>query len=158
MPPDFPEVRRITRDAYLRAEHAHVWVAEAAWKVVAAVTLAFAVQPYSEIAAEDELEFRMLAVDPAHQGGGVGRAVVGKVVDHARQLPGIEAISITSATFMERAHGLYRSLGFRRAPERDWSCRAKTCFSDCSGLGCRRWSCPGCPPGGVAAAAHRRGV
>ncbi|WP_457966099.1 GNAT family N-acetyltransferase [Arthrobacter sp. D1-29] len=139
-PSDFPEVRRITRDAYLRAghfaadhpymsvledvehraEHAQVWVAEAAGRVVAAVTLAFAGQPYSEIAAEGELEFRMLAVDPACQGGGVGRAVVGKVVEHARQLPGIGAISITSATFMERAHGLYESLGFRRVPERDW--------------------------------------
>jgi GNAT superfamily N-acetyltransferase len=95
-PSDFPEVRRITQDAYLqaghftadhpymsvledvehRAEHAQVWVAEAAGKVVAAVTLTFAGQPYSEIARDGELEFRMLAVDPAHQGGGVGRAVV----------------------------------------------------------------------------------
>ena len=140
VPADFPEVRRITREAYLRAghfaadhpymgviedvehraEHAQVWVAEAAGKVVAAVTLTFAGQPYSEIAQDGELEFRMLAVDPAHQGGGVGRAVVRQIVEHARQLPGIEAISITSATFMERAHSLYRSLGFRRAPERDW--------------------------------------
>jgi ribosomal protein S18 acetylase RimI-like enzyme len=139
-PSDFPEVRRITRDAYLRAghfaadhpymgvladvehraAHAEVWVAEAAGKVVAAVTLTFAGQPYSEIAQDGELEFRMLAVDPRHQGGGVGRAVVRAIVDHARQLPGIGAISITSATFMERAHALYRSMGFRRAPERDW--------------------------------------
>lgn len=137
---DFPEVRRITRDAYLRAghfaadhpymsvledvehraEHAQVWVAESAGKVVAAVTLTFAGQPYSEIAQDGELEFRMLAVDPPHQGGGVGRAVVREILGHARQLPGIEAISITSATFMERAHALYRSLGFRRAPNRDW--------------------------------------
>ena len=140
VPADFPEVRRITRDAYLRAghfaadhpymgllenvehraEHAQVWVAESAGKVVAAVTLTFAGEPYSEIARDGELEFRMLAVDPAHQGGGVGRAVVRKIVEYARQLPGIEAISITSATFMDRAHALYRSLGFRRAPERDW--------------------------------------
>ncbi|VXC56290.1 GNAT family N-acetyltransferase [Arthrobacter sp. 9AX] len=139
-PSDFPDVRRITRDAYLkaghfsadhpymgvledvehRAEHAQVWVAESAGRVVAAVTLTFAGQPYSEIAADAELEFRMLAVDPSFQGGGVGRTVVGQVVEHARQLPGIEAISITSATFMERAHALYESVGFRRAPERDW--------------------------------------
>ncbi|MGN7150405.1 GNAT family N-acetyltransferase [Arthrobacter sp. SAFR-179] len=139
-PSDFSEVRRITRDAYLRAghfaadhpymgvledvehraAHAQVWVAEAAGKVVAAVTLTFTGQPYSEIARDGELEFRMLAVDPAHQGGGLGRAVVRAIVEHARQLPGIAAISITSATFMERAHALYRSLGFRRAPERDW--------------------------------------
>ncbi|MFF2317534.1 GNAT family N-acetyltransferase [Arthrobacter sp. NPDC058097] len=139
-PVAFPEVRRITRDAYLRAghfaadhpymgvledvehraSHAQVWVAEAAGKVVAAVTLTFAGQPYSEIARDGELEFRMLAVDPSHQSGGVDRAVVQEIIKHARQLPGIEAISITSAPFMERAHALYESLGFRRAPERDW--------------------------------------
>jgi ribosomal protein S18 acetylase RimI-like enzyme len=139
-PADFPKVQRITREAYLlaghfaedhpymsvleevehRAEHAEVWVAEAAGKVVAAVTLTFAGQPYSEIAQDGELEFRMLAVDPSHQGSGVGRAVVRDIIGHARQLPGIEAISITSATFMERAHALYRSLGFQRAQERDW--------------------------------------
>lgn len=101
---DFREVRRITRDAYVRAghfpadhpymsvledvehraEHAQVWVAEAAGKVVAAVTLTFAGQPYSEIARDGELEFRMLAVDPACQGVGVGRAMVREVVEHAR--------------------------------------------------------------------------
>lgn len=140
VPADFPEVRRITRDAYLRAghfaadhpymsvledvehraEHDQVWVAEATGRVVAAVTLTFAGQPYSEIARDGELEFRMLAVDPAHQGSGVGRAMVREIVELGRQLPGIDSISITSATFMERAHGLYESLGFRRAPERDW--------------------------------------
>lgn len=140
VPVDFPEVRRITRDAYLRAghfaadhpymgvledvehraEHAQVWVAEVAGKVVAAVTLTFAGEPYSEIARDGELEFRMLAVDPEYQGEGVGRAVACEIVEHARQLPGISAISITSATFMERAHNLYDSLGFRRTPERDW--------------------------------------
>ncbi len=140
VPADFLEVRRITRDAYLRAghfpadhpymsvledvehraQHAQVWVAENAGRVVAAVTLTFTGQPYSEIAQDGELEFRMLAVDPECQGGGVGRAVVREIVEHARQLHGIEAISITSATFMERAHGLYESFGFRRAPERDW--------------------------------------
>lgn len=140
VPADFADVRRITRDAYLRAghfaadhpymsvleavehraDHAQVWVAELAGKVVGAVTLTYADQPHSEIARDGELEFRMLAVDPAHQGAGVGRAVVREIVEHARQLPGIEVISITSAAFMERAHALYQSLGFRRAPERDW--------------------------------------
>jgi ribosomal protein S18 acetylase RimI-like enzyme len=140
VPADYSEVRRITREAYLcaghftadhpymsvvdnvedRAEHAEVWVAEASGAVVAAVTLTFADQPYSEIAIENELEFRMLAVDPAVQGSGVGRAVVRQVIEHAQSLPAVSGISITSATFMERAHGLYESLGFRRVPDRDW--------------------------------------
>ncbi|AXJ10229.1 GNAT family N-acetyltransferase [Arthrobacter sp. PM3] len=139
-PADYREVRRITRDAYLRAghftaghpymsvldnvehraEHAQVWVAEASGTVVAAVTLTFPGQAYSEIARDNELEFRMLAVDPAVQGGGIGRTVVRRVIDHAQSLPDIGGISITSATFMERAHGLYESLGFRRVPDRDW--------------------------------------
>ncbi|MFC9351564.1 GNAT family N-acetyltransferase [Arthrobacter sp. NPDC057013] len=110
----------VLEDVEHRAEHAQVWVAESADKVVAAVTVTFAGQPYTEIAQDGELEFRMLAVDPAHQGAGVGRAVVREIVEHARQLPDIEAISITSATFMDRAHGLYESFGFRRALERDW--------------------------------------
>jgi GNAT superfamily N-acetyltransferase len=139
-PADFPQVRRITREAYVqaghfsvdhpymsvlenvehRAEHAEIWVAECRRGVAAAVTLTSAGQPYSEIARDRELEFRMLAVDPAHQGLGIGRAVVREVIDHARSLTGIEAIGITSAAFMTRAHALYASLGFRRAPERDW--------------------------------------
>lgn len=84
-------------------------VAEAAREVAAAVTLTSAGQPYGEIAADGELGFRMLAVDPARRGAGAGSVVVRSVVEHARQLPSIEPISITSATFMEHAPGLYRS-------------------------------------------------
>lgn len=139
-PADYSEVRRITREAYLnaghftadhpymsvmdnvehRAENAEVWVTEAAGAVLAAVTLTFAGQTYSEIAVENELEFRMLAVNPAVQGSGIGRAVVRQIIEHAQSLPGIEAISITCATFMDRAHTLYESLGFGRVPSRDW--------------------------------------
>jgi hypothetical protein len=41
-------------------------------------------------------------------------------MEHAQSLPAIRAISLTSATFMERAHVLYESLGFQRVPARDW--------------------------------------
>ncbi|MFE4833961.1 GNAT family N-acetyltransferase [Arthrobacter sp. NPDC056691] len=95
-------------------------MAECPNPVVAAVTLTLAGQPYSEIAMENELEFRMLAVDPAVQGNGVGRAVVRQVIEHTQSLPAISAISIRSATFMERADGLFEFLGFRRVPARDW--------------------------------------
>ncbi|MDR6558185.1 GNAT superfamily N-acetyltransferase [Arthrobacter pascens] len=111
---------RVLEDVEHRAEHAEVWVAEASGAVVAAVTLTLVGQPYSEIAIDGELEFRMLAVDPAVQGGGVGRVLVRRVIEHAQSLPAVGAISITSATFMERAHSLYESLGFERVPERDW--------------------------------------
>lgn len=94
-------------DVEHRAQRAEVWVT-------------FTGQPYSEITIENELEFRMLAVDPAVQGGGIGCAVFIRSFEHVQSLPAIRAISITSATFMERAHDLHESLGFRRVPDRDW--------------------------------------
>lgn len=103
-----------------RAEHAEVWVAKVSGAAAAAVTLTSAGQPYSEIAIENELEFRMLAVDPAVQRCGVGRAVVRRIIAHSESLQSIRAISITSATFMEWAHVLYESLGFQSVPARDW--------------------------------------
>ncbi|WP_258805125.1 hypothetical protein [Pseudarthrobacter sp. NS4] len=50
----------------------------------------------------------LLLIPQAHHDGG-------RPVEMVR-----EVISITSTMFMERAHSLYKSLGFRRAPERDW--------------------------------------
>lgn len=140
-PEDYDDVRRITRDAYLeagyftdaahpyvsvlsdiehRAQHAEVWVAERDGAVVGSVALTFAGQRYTDIAIEGELEFRMLAVDPTVQRGGIGRAMVERIIEHARALPGIEAVSLTSGSDMVRAHRLYLSMGFTRVPERDW--------------------------------------
>jgi len=138
---DYHDVRRITRGAYLeagyfsdeshpyvavlsdiehRAQHAEVWVAERDGVVVGSVALTFAGQRYTDIAVEGELEFRMLAVDPVVQRGGVGRAMVQRIIEHAGTLPGIEAVSLTSGSDMVRAHRLYASMGFVRVPERDW--------------------------------------
>ena len=137
---DFDDIRRITRDAYLsagfieadnpyvkelenvedRAKNALVWVAELDGKVAASTAITFAGQPYTDIALEGELEFRMLAVDPELQRGGVGRALVTAVIDYARSLEGIHTVSLTSMTPMTNAHALYKSLGFKRVPERDW--------------------------------------
>lgn len=137
---DFDDIRRITRDAYLsagfieadnpyvkelenvedRAKNALVWVAELDGKVAASTAITFAGQPYTDIALEGELEFRMLAVDPELQRGGVGRALVTAVIDYARSLEGIHTVSLTSMTPMTSAHALYKSLGFKRVPERDW--------------------------------------
>ena len=140
---DFDDIRRLTRDAYLsagfiepdnpyvkelenvedRAANALVWVAELDGKVAASTAITFAGQPYTDIAVEGELEFRMLAVDPAVQRGGVGRALVAAVIEYARSLEGINAVSLTSMTPMTNAHALYKSMGFERVPERDWYVR-----------------------------------
>lgn len=138
---DYDDVRRITRDAYIHAgyfndynhpyvrvladvEHraalAEVWVAEDDGTVVGSFVVTFEGQQYTDIAVAGELEFRMLAVDPAVQRAGVGRRMVQWIIHYARTLEGIEAVSLTSGTDMVRAHRLYESLGFERVPSRDW--------------------------------------
>ena len=84
------------------------------------MTLAVAGEPYADIARSDELEFRMLVVDPSVQRSGAGKAMVKAIIDHARSLPGIHAVALTTGVSWESAHGLYRKTGFVRAPERDW--------------------------------------
>ena len=138
---DFDAVARITRDSYLaagyfddadhpymrkvqdvalRAGQATVWVAERAGDVVGSVTLARAGEPYADIALEDELEFRMLVVDPAVQRSGAGQAMMAAILDHAKELDGIDAVSLTTGSTWESARGLYSKTGFQRVPERDW--------------------------------------
>ncbi len=141
IPADYDAVARITRDAYLaagyfadadhpymlqiqdvarRAAQATIWVAERAGRVVGSVTLAVAGEPFADIALADELEFRMLVVDPAVQRSGAGRAMVDAIIAHARALDGIQAVALTTGLTWESAHGLYRKTGFQRVPERDW--------------------------------------
>lgn len=138
---DFNVIARITRDSYLaagyfedadhpymrqvqevaeRAAKATIWVAERDGHVVGSVTLAVAGEPYADIALADELEFRMLVVDPAVQRSGAGKAMVEAIIDHARSLDGINAVALTTGKTWESAHGLYRKIGFQRVPKRDW--------------------------------------
>lgn len=138
---DFPAIARITGDSYLsagyfddpahpymvkimdvaeRAQQATIWVAERDGTIIGSVTLALAGEPYADIALPDELEFRMLVVDPAVQRSGAGRAMVEAIIDYARTLPGIRAVALTTGKDWESAHGLYRRTGFHRVAERDW--------------------------------------
>lgn len=107
-------------DVAERARQATIWVAERQGTVIGSVTLALAGEPYADIALQDELEFRMLVVDPAVQRSGAGKAMVEAIVAHARTLPGITGVALTTGSEWESAHGLYRRTGFHRVPERDW--------------------------------------
>jgi N-acetylglutamate synthase-like GNAT family acetyltransferase len=111
---------RQIQDVAQRAAHATVWVAEREGRVVGSVTLAVAGESYADIAQSDELEFRMLVVDPAVQRSGAGKAMVRAIIEHAKSLPGITGVALTTGMTWESAHGLYRKTGFQRVPERDW--------------------------------------
>jgi ribosomal protein S18 acetylase RimI-like enzyme len=74
-----------------------------------------------ELAARpDQGEFRMLAVPPAARRRGVARALVEYCLSDARRL-GLAELVLSSLPDMTAAHALYVSMGFRRAPELDWT-------------------------------------
>lgn len=111
-------------DSARRDREAELWVAtdDGTGEVLGSVTVCPPGSPWREIAAEDEAEFRTLAVDPAAQGRGVGAALLDLVERRAR-VEGEAAIVLSSLPTMTAAHRLYERGGYRRAPERDWAPR-----------------------------------
>ncbi|GAA2072012.1 GNAT family N-acetyltransferase [Streptomyces albiaxialis] len=109
------------RDAATRAAQAELLVATAPnGKVLGTVTYVGDGGPYAELAGETEAEFRMLAVDGAARGRGIGEALVQTCIDRTR-LRAKTGIVICSQPHMRAAHRLYERFGFRRAPSRDWN-------------------------------------
>jgi len=110
------------RDAAGRDRDAELWVAEdeASGEVLGAVTLCPVGSPWREIGADDEAEFRMLAVSPKAQRRGVGSALMDLVVRRAHE-DGAAAIVLSSLAEMTAAHRIYDRQGFERVPARDWS-------------------------------------
>jgi ribosomal protein S18 acetylase RimI-like enzyme len=75
--------------------------------------------------SDEEAAFRMLVVDPAARGRGVGQLLVRTCLDRARAA-GKRRMVISTDPRMTSAHRLYERLGFGRLPERDWSPMAGT--------------------------------
>lgn len=111
----------VLRDVGRRAAEAELLVAaEPGGAVLGTVTFVPDGGPLGEIAAPHESEFRMLAVDPAAQGRGVGTALMRRVLDDSRRR-GKAGVVCSSQPEMRAAHRIYERHGFRRAPDRDWS-------------------------------------
>ena len=68
----------------------------------------------------DEAAVRMLVVDPAAQGRGIGALLMTECLDRARAA-GKRRMVLSTSTAMTAAHRLYERLGFTRLPERDWT-------------------------------------
>ena len=123
LPADHPYVDELRAAAH-RAEHSTLLVAVDGGQLLGTVTIADAGSAYAEIARAGEVEFRMLAVAPLARGRGAGRALVRAVLDHART-HGADAVTLTTLEEMRTAQRIYESLGFRRAPDRDWAVGAR---------------------------------
>jgi ribosomal protein S18 acetylase RimI-like enzyme len=140
VPADWPRIagltagvyrdERLASDEYLgqladvegRAGRSQLVVARDGGRIVGAVALVLA-GDFGEItASEDEAAFRMLVVDPAARGRGVGEALVRECLDRARAA-GKRRMVLSTDPRMAAAHRLYDRLGFTRLPERDWSPR-----------------------------------
>lgn len=109
-------------DAARRDREAEVWVAaDGAGTLLGTVTWCPEGSAWREVTARrDQAEFRMLAVDPAARRRGVARALVEACLARARD-DGAREVLLSSLPQMTAAHGLYRDLGFVRAPELDHS-------------------------------------
>jgi ribosomal protein S18 acetylase RimI-like enzyme len=76
--------------------------------------------PLAEHAFEGECQIRMMAVDPASQGRGIGQRLMDAVQERAVALRR-RAMFLHSTPQMTAAHRLYQRNGFLRVPERDWT-------------------------------------
>lgn len=108
-------------DAASRAREAELLVAidGAAGEVLGTVTVCLPGTPWAEVSRPGELEFRILAVDPAARGRGIGAALVEAVLRRAREL-GAARVVLSSTLGMETAQRIYQRRGFVRLPDRDW--------------------------------------
>ena len=116
-----PAYERQLADVAGRAERSTLLVArDGDGRVVGSVALVLDGELGEVLVAPDEAGFRMLVVDPAVRGGGVGELLVTECMTRAR-LAGKRRMVISTEPGMGAAHRLYGRLGFTRLPERDWS-------------------------------------
>jgi ribosomal protein S18 acetylase RimI-like enzyme len=104
-----------------RADRAELLVArDGSGTVVGSVALVLTGDFGEVTESEDEAAFRMLVVDRARRGQGIGEALVRACTDRARAA-GKRRVVLSTDPRMTAAHRLYERLGFTRLPERDWT-------------------------------------
>jgi uncharacterized protein len=115
-----PDYAAVLADVAARARQAEVLVArDGDGTLLGGVTyVADESNPYAEFEGADSAAFRMLAVDPAAQGRGVGRVMVQACIGRARR-DRKRRLTLMTTGSMGAAHHLYERLGFRRTPESD---------------------------------------
>jgi GNAT superfamily N-acetyltransferase len=103
-------------DAAARAAEGVLLVAVEDGEVVGTVTLYLA--PGSMQWRPDDAMFRLLAVDPAARGRGIGRALLEACLERARAA-GKPRMALHTTEWMVTARAMYERAGFVREPEGD---------------------------------------
>ncbi|MEH0972694.1 GNAT family N-acetyltransferase [Micromonospora sp. CPCC 205546] len=113
----------VLADVASRAEDGEVLVAadDATGELLGSVTFVLPGTRYAELSRAGEAEFRMLAVDPAAQGRGVGGTLVDACLSRAAELGCSAVVICVRSGYAASAQRLYRRRGFVRAPELDWT-------------------------------------
>ncbi len=113
----------VLADVPARVEHGEVLVAvdTGADAVLGSVLFVLPGTRFAELSGAGEAEFRMLAVDPAAQGRGVGAALVEACVARATELGCSALVICVRDGLAAPAQRLYLRRGFIWAPELDWS-------------------------------------
>jgi ribosomal protein S18 acetylase RimI-like enzyme len=138
-PEDFPDIARLTVGVYVdgelataaytpqladvagRASRSDLLVArDGAGRIVGSVALVLSGDFGEVTTSDEEAAFRMLVVDPAARGQGIGELLVTTCLERARAA-GKRRMVISTDPRMTAAHRLYERMGFRRLAERDWS-------------------------------------
>jgi len=109
----------VLRDVGDRSRSAEVAVAVVNGAIAGTVTFVGSVGPYAESHDPDGSWLRMLAVDAAFRGRGVGAALVEWCVRRAREF-GRSRLVLHTTDRNRDAQRLYDRLGFDRAPDLDW--------------------------------------
>ncbi|MGY1642554.1 GNAT family N-acetyltransferase [Geodermatophilus sp. SYSU D00703] len=116
-----PEYVPALADVEGRASRAELLVArDPGGRVLGSVALVLDGDFGEVIRSGDEAAFRMLVVDPAERGRGVGERLVAGCLERARAA-GKARMVLSTDPRMTAAHRLYERMGFARLPERDWS-------------------------------------
>jgi ribosomal protein S18 acetylase RimI-like enzyme len=110
---------RVLLDAAIRRSTANLLVALVDGRLAGTVTLAVPGTPFAEIAHDDELEVRMLAVAEDARRLGVADRLMDAAEDLARAHD-LAAVILSTDPDMHAAHRLYERRGYVRRPDRDW--------------------------------------
>ncbi|WP_164990468.1 GNAT family N-acetyltransferase [Agromyces albus] len=117
--PKSAERRYFERDTAGRAASGAVLVSvDDDGRVTGTASVLRAATPYSRVAVPGEAEIRLLAVDPATQGAGLGEALMRASLEAALEW-GADALVLDTGAANTRAQALYERLGFDRVPARE---------------------------------------